>query len=449
MNIRDKKLTRRDFVKASSITAGGLLLGSLPIGRSAFAAGNDRIKIALIGCGNRGTGAAANALDAGDDIQLVAMADIYEERLNGSFEILSRRYNSSEKLNVPEENKFIGFDAYKKAMDVADVVLLTTPTFWRPQHYEEAVRRGKHIFMEKPVAVDARGVRRVLDAARTAKEKQLNVVVGLQRRYQNKYRELYKRIQDGQIGEITSGTIYWMEGEFGDLRQDPEWSELKMQIVNQFQFLWASGGQVLDQLIHNIDVANWFIGAHPVAAQGMGGRFESLTGQNKGQFYDHGFIEYTYPNDVVVAAQARRQANTYSRVAEEFMGTLGTSQAHGFGSDAILKDHRGNIQYSHDGTGDPSPYVQEHVELFNAIRNGNVIDNTVRAAHTTMTAIMGYMATYSGQNLTWEEALNSDVTFYPQHSLTPENVGYDTEAPVKRGENGLYPVPVPGVTKVI
>lgn len=449
MNIRDKKLTRRDFVKASSITAGGLLLGSLPIGRSAFAAGNERIKIALIGCGNRGTGAAANALDAGSDIQLVAMADIYEERLSGSYNILSQRYRDSDKLSVPEENKFIGFDAYKKAMELADVVLLTTPTFWRPQHYEEAVRRGKHIFMEKPVAVDARGVRRVLKAARTAKEKQLNVVVGLQRRYQTKYRELYKRIQDGQIGDITSGTIYWMEGEFGDLQQNQEWSELKMQIVNQFQFLWASGGQVLDQLIHNIDVANWFIGEHPVTAQGMGGRFDSLTGKNNGQFYDHGFIEYTYPNEVVVAAQARRQANVYNRVAEELVGTQGSALTHGFGSDAVLRGHNDNVLYSHNGANDTSPYVQEHVELFNAIRNGNVINDTVRAANTTMTAILGYMATYSGQNLTWEEALNSDVTFYPQHSLTPENVGYETEAPVKRGENGLYPVPVPGVTEVV
>lgn len=425
------------------------MLGTLPLGRSAYASGSDSLKIALIGCGSRGTGAAANALDAADGLKLVAMADIYEDRLTDSYNILSQRYSNTEKVDVPNEQKFIGFDGYKQAMALADVVLLTTPTFWRPQHYEEAVNQGKHVFMEKPVAVDPEGVRRVLEAAKIAKQKQLNVVVGLQRRYQKKYRELYTRIQDGEIGEMISGSIYWMEGEFPDLQQNLNWSELDMQIRNQFQFLWASGGQVLDQLIHNIDVANWFIGAHPVSAQGMGGRFDALTGTRKGQFYDHGFIEYTYPGGVVVSAQARRQSNTLSRVAEHFKGSKGSAMAQGFGQDAFIRDLNDNIRYDHDGLNDNNPYLQEHVELFEAIRNGNVIDDTERAAMTTMTAIMGYMATYSGNNIEWEAALHSDKAFYPQHQLTPENVTYTTEAPVQRAENGLYPVPVPGLTEVL
>lgn len=425
------------------------MLGTLPISRSAFAAGNDSLKIALIGCGSRGTGAAANALDAADGIELVAMADIYEDRLNGSYNVLSQRYGDGEKLNVPEEHKFIGFDAYKEAMALADVVLLTTPTFWRPQHYEEAVRQGKHIFMEKPVAVDPQGVRRVIAAARVAKEKRLNVVVGLQRRYQKKYRELYKRVQDGSIGEVLSGSVYWMEGAFGDLQQNTEWNQLETQIRNQFQFLWASGGQVLDQLIHNIDVANWFVGEHPVSAQGMGGRIDALTTQNNGQFYDHGFIEYSYPGGAVISAQARRQNNTMSSVAEKITGSKGYAMAQGFGPDAFIVDNNGQTLYDHDGMNDVNPYLQEHIELFEAIRNGNVIDNTERAATTTMTAIMGYMATYSGQVIEWEDALNSDVKFYPHHELTPENVSYDTQAPVQKGEDGLYPVPVPGETVVI
>jgi len=238
-----RNISRRNFVKAASaFTAGGFMLGSLPLGASAYAGADDTLKLAIIGCGNRGTGAVANALDSAEGVKLVAMADIYEDRLNGSFNILSQRYADSDKLDVPEEHKFIGFDAYKDTMSLADVVILTTPTFWRPLHYEEAVRQGKHIFMEKPVAVDPAGVRRVLEAEKIAKQKNLNVVVGLQRRYSNKYREIYNRIQDGQIGDVISGNIYWMEGAFGDLTTNSNWSDLEIQIRNQFQFFWTSGG---------------------------------------------------------------------------------------------------------------------------------------------------------------------------------------------------------------
>jgi len=445
-----KNISRRDFVKAASaFTAGGFMLGSLPLGASAYAGANDTLKLAIVGCGNRGTGAVANALDSTEGVKLVAMADIYEDRLNGSFNILSQRYADSDKLDVPEEHKFIGFDAYKDAMSLADVVTLTTPTFWRPLHYEEAVRQGKHIFMEKPVAVDPAGVRRVLDAAKIAQQKNLNVVVGLQRRYSNKYREIYNRIQDGQIGDVISGNIYWMEGAFGDLTTNSNWSDLEIQIRNQFQFFRTSGGQVLDQLIHNIDVANWYIGAHPESAQGMGGRIEEITGKDTGQVYDHNFIEYTYPGGVMVSAQARRQRNTMTRVAERIVGSEGTSLTRGFADYGILTDLSGNVLFDYRGTSEPNPYVQEHAELFEAIRTGNRIDDTVRAAHTTMTAILGFMATYSGKELSWDEALQSDKRFYPDHNILPEDMNYDTPAPVQPGEDGYYPVPVPGMTEVI
>lgn len=445
-----KNISRRDFVKAASaFTAGGFMLGSLPLGGRAYAQSNNTLKLAIIGCGNRGTGAVANALDSADGVQLVAMADIYEDRLNNSYNILSQRYSGSEKLNVPKDHRFIGFNTYKDAMSVADVVILTTPTFWRPLHYEEAVRQGKHIFMEKPVAVDPAGVRRVLEAAKIAKQKSLNVVVGLQRRYSNKYREIYNRIQDGEIGDVVSGNIYWMEGAFGDLRRDPSWSELEMQIRNQFQFFWTSGGQVLDQLIHNIDIANWYVGAHPVSAQGMGGRIEDITGKDTGQVYDHNFIEYTYPGGVIVSAQARRQRNTFTKVAERIVGSKGSSNTHGFADYGTITDLSGNVLFDYRGTGEPNPYVQEHTELFEAIRSGNRIDNTERAAHTTMTAILGYMATYSGKEMSWDEALNSDKKFYPDHNVLPEDMSYDTPVLVQPGEDGYYPVPIPGVAQVV
>lgn len=445
-----QRISRRDFVKtASAITAGSFMLGSLPIGASAYASGSDELKLAIIGCGNRGTGAIANALDSSDGVKLVAMADIYEDRLTSSYDILSQRYANSDKLDVPDDHKFIGFDAYKDAMSLADVVVLTTPTFWRPLHYEEAVRQGKHIFMEKPVAVDPGGIRRVLEAAKIAKQKNLNVVVGLQRRYSKKYREIYNRIQNGQIGDVVSGNIYWMEGAFGNIKQDPNWSELEMQIRNQFQFFWTSGGQVLDQLIHNIDVANWFVGSHPVSAQGMGGRLESITGKETGQVYDHNFIEYTYPGNVIVSAQARRQRNTMTRVAERIVGSNGIAYTEGFADNGIVTDQNGKLLFDFRGTEERNPYEQEHAELFDAIRNGKELDNTERAAHTTMTAIMGYMAGYSGQLMTWDEALQSNMRFYPHHNLEPEDVTYQTPAPVQKGADGYYPVPLPGMINVV
>lgn len=447
-NNLQKNISRRDFVKAASaFTAGGFMLGSLPLGASAYAGASDELKLAIIGSGNRGTGAVANALDSAEGIKLVAMADIYEDRLNSSYNILSQR--NSDKVDVPDENKFIGFDGYKDAISLADVVILTTPTFWRPLHYEEAVRQGKHIFMEKPVAVDPGGVRRVLEAAKIAKQKDLKVVVGLQRRYSNKYREIYNRIQDGQIGDVVSGNIYWMEGAFGNLRRDPSWSELDVQIRNQFQFFWTSGGQVLDQLIHNIDVANWYVGSHPVSAQAMGGRIEGITGKDTGQVYDHNFIEYTYPGGVIVSAQARRQRNTMSRVAERIVGSKGVAHTQGFADAGTITDSSGNVIYDYRGTTEPNPYVQEHTELFDAIRNGKMLDNTERAAHTTMTAILGYMAAYSGQLLTYDDALKSNKRFYPDHDLNPEDVNYDTPALVTVGEDGYYPVPMPGMTQVV
>jgi len=440
-------LSRRDFVKASSITAGGLLLGSLPLGASAYAAGNDTLKIALIGCGSRGTGAAANALSSNEGVQLVAMADILEDQLADSYRILSSRYANSDKVNVPEEHKFVGFDGFKHAIALADVVLLTTPTFFRPLHFEEAVNQGKHVFMEKPVAVDAAGVRRVLEAGKKAKEQDLNVVVGLQRRYDRRYRELYSRLQDGQIGEIISGQVYWNQGPFFIRERQPEWSELEHQIRNHFHFIWQAGDQVLDQMIHNIDVANWYLGEHPITAQGMGGR-EVRTGKQYGQIFDHNFIEYTYPSGAVISAQCRQIPGCYNIVTERFNGSKGFLSTGG-PEGPTIRDRKKNELFRYEGDNDPSPYDHEHVELIEAIRSGNTIDNTEYGSISTMTAIMGFMATYSGQFLEWDEALNSDKRMYPHHDLLPEDVTWDTPAPVQLNEDDYYPIPVPGVTEVI
>jgi myo-inositol 2-dehydrogenase / D-chiro-inositol 1-dehydrogenase len=388
MNLNGKNLTRRDFVKVSSYTAGGLMLSSLPLGASAYAAGSDKLKLALIGCGRRGTGAAVNALNADEGVELVTMVDILPDRMEESYNILLQRFGDSDQLNVAQEHKFIGFDKYREAIALADLVILATPTYFRPLHFEEVARQGKHVFMEKPMAVDAAGIRRVMDAGKVAMEKQLNVVVGLQRRYQTKYREVHRRMQNGEIGEILSAQIYWNQGGSDRLERQSEWSELEFQIRNQNRFLWTSGGQVLDQLIHNIDVANWFIGAHPVSAHGMFG-MEIHNNRDHGQFLDHHNIEFTYPGGLIVSAECRRIPNVYNLVAERMVGTKGSIFTQGFGSDAVITDRQNRVRYNHEGENDPNPYQVEFDELIAPIRAGNVIDDTESGIHSSMSAILG------------------------------------------------------------
>lgn len=434
-------ISRRDFMKKTTFATGaGLFLGSLPISASAYAGGGDTIKVAIIGCGGRGTGAANQALNADPGVKIVAMADLFRDRLDSSYNALAQRHLETGRLDVPEEHKFVGFDAYKKAIPLADVVILTAPPGFRPAHFEESVKHGKHMFCEKPIATDAPGVRRFMKAAEQAREKKLNVVIGLQRRYQNNYREAYKRIHhDNVIGDIISGQVYWNEDGVWVRHREPGMSEVMYQAHNWFYFVWLAGGQILEQNIHNIDVANWYIGEYPATAQGMGGR-EVRTGKEYGHIFDHNFVEYTYPGGAVISAQCRHQRNTMSRVAEVLQGTKGTASHAGYTSSAVIKDYNGILLYDHDGANDPNPYQQEHDELFAAIRSGAYIDDSDYGAKTTMTAIMGRMAVHSGQMIHWDEALNSDAR------LMPYEVTEDTVPPVLPDENGYYPVAVPGVS---
>lgn len=438
-NLLNTNITRKDFVKTTSLFAGGgLLLGSLPVGVSAYAAGNDTLKVAVIGCGGRGTGAANQALNADPGVKIVALADLFRDRIDQCYDALSQRHLETGRLDVPEEHKFTGFDAYKEATALADVVILTAPPGFRPAHFEEAVKAGKHMFIEKPVATDAPGVRRVLEAAKEAREKKLNMVLGLQRRYQNNYRETYKRIQDGEAGDIVSGQVYWNDGGVWVREREADMGEVEYQVRNWFYFTWLAGDHILEQNIHNIDVANWFIGEYPKTAQGMGGR-EVRTDKKFGQIFDHHFVEYTYPGGAVISAQCRHQQNTFARVAENFQGTRSNIYVDS-NNRAEIHGRDGTVHFDHDGMNDPNPYQQEHDELFAAIRSGEVLDDIDYGAKTTLTAIMGRMATYSGQMITWDDAMNSDA------QLMPDYVAWDMEPPVLPDENGYYPVPVPGVS---
>lgn len=428
--------SRRNFVKAAALSTSGLLILPAGLQAKAYSTGAQKLKLALVGCGGRGTGAAVQALTADTDVELVAMADAFEDRLNGSLSAIIENFDGERTINVPEKNRFVGLDAYKKAIDQADVVILATPPGFRPIHFEYAIANDKHVFMEKPVATDAYGVRKVLAAAKTAKEKKLNVVVGLQRHYEDKYVQLLDRVKKGEIGQITSGQVYWNSGGVWVRERQAGQSELEYQMRNWYYFNWLCGDHILEQHIHNIDVANWFIGDYPVSAQGMGGR-QIRTGKDHGEIFDHHFVEFTYASGAVIASQCRHQPGTMSRVNEVLQGTKGSIDT----GPGEVRDLSGNVSFKYKGE-NPNPYQVEHDQLFAAIRNGEVISDGENGAKSTLTAIMGRMATYTGQVISWEQALNADM------QLMPNELTWKDNPPTMPDAEGKYPIPTPGVTKI-
>ncbi len=439
-----KKDSRRNFVKKTAALTTGVLTSTLPIHSFANVSNDKKLKLALVGCGGRGSGAAVQALIADENVELIAMADVFKDRIEKSLEGIKEYFGDTKKINVNEKNIFIGFDSYIKAIDLCDVVILTTPPGFRPLHFEYAVQNDKHIFMEKPLATDAPGVRRVLDAARVAKEKKLNVVVGLQRHYENKYINLYNKLKSDAIGKIISGQVYWNDGGVWVNKRKPEQTELEYQMRNWYYFNWICGDHILEQHIHNIDVANWFIGEYPSTAQGMGGR-EVRNGKDHGHIFDHHFVEFHYPGGAVISSQCRHQKNTMRRVDEVFQGTKGSIT---LGSGEI-RDLSGNLKFSYpknnnwESDDEPNPYQVEHDKLFKSIREGSVISDAENGAKSTLSAIMGRMATYTGKKITWDEIMNS------KESLVPDNLSWNSTPPILPDEDGNYDVPVPGKTKFI
>lgn len=435
----DKKLsvTRRNFVKGSATVAGGVMVGGLPLESSAHVAGNGTLKIALIGCGGRGTGAAVQALSVKEDVELVAMADAFKDRLDTSYSNIVEKVEDKKRIKVPEKNKFVGFDGYKAATELADVIILTTPPGFRPIHLEYAVNRDKHIFCEKPLATDAPGIRKVLEVNEIAKQKKLNIVVGLQRHYQTVYRELIKRIHDGQIGDVTSAQAYWNGGGVWVRPREAGQTEMEYQMRNWYYFNWLCGDHIVEQHIHNMDVINWIKQDYPVKAQGMGGR-QVRTGKEYGEIFDHHYVEFEYADGTIMNSQCRHIRNTWNKVFEAATGTKGRADSSG-----TIYDLDGNIVWKHRDRNDPNPYQVEHDELFASIVNGGVINDLENGAKSTMTAILGRMATYSGQMITWDDAINSD------NKLVPDEFGWDVLPPVLPDENGFYPIPMPGITKVL
>jgi len=434
--MENKNTTRREFVKTSSILTGGAIALPLLSKANYFSGSDDSIKVALIGCGGRGTGAAMQALSTKQNVKLVAMADAFRDRLDGCYQELIKDENGVKaRVTVPEERKYTGFDAYRKAMAHADVVILTTPPGFRPIHFEEAVNQGKQIFMEKPVATDPAGIKRVLDAAEVAKKKKLNVVVGLQRHYQNSYRELYAK--KNLIGDITSAQAWWdNDGVWVNPRKAGQ-TEMEYQMRNWYYFVWLCGDHIVEQHIHNMDVINWFKGGHPVKAQGMGGR-QVRNGKDHGEIYDHHFVEFHYADGSILNSQCRHIPGTMSKVDELLTGTKGKI----FCDAANIKDHSGKVLFQFDKSKENNPYQTEHDELFAAIAKGEYkFDNAEYGAHSTMTAIMGRMATYSGQVLEWDKLLASGI------SVMPKTFDWNAMPPTTPDAEGRYPIAMPGKTK--
>ena len=452
----DISYSRRKFVKSTALATGGILAAStLPARPTGWLTGNDVIRIGLIGCGGRGTGAAVQALSTKENVRLVAMADAFEDRLSKSYEAITSHefedwssgeaVNVGDKVEVPAEHRFVGFDAYQQVIPLVDVVVIATPPGFRPMHFEAAVDAGKHVFMEKPVAVDAPGIRRVLEAAEKAKVNKLNVVVGLQRHYQTVYREWISRIHDGQIGEVLSARVYWNSaGVWVRDRAGLEaaagrpLTEMEYQMRNWYYFNWLCGDHITEQHIHNLDVGNWAMQAVPVRAHGFGGR-AVRHGTDHGEIFDHHVIEYEYANGARMYSQCRHQPGCMNRVSEALQGSSGRAPKPG-----VIETNSGLVTFSHNAKKDPNPYQVEHDELFDAVATGEYrYADAENGAMATMTAILGRMASYSGQIIEWDDAIASEV------SLMPERLAWDASPKVLPDENGYYSSAIPGVTKVL
>lgn len=437
--------TRRQFVKDTAVLTGGIIALPLLSKGNFFSGADDTIKVALVGCGGRGTGAVVQALLSKQNVKLVAMADAFRNRIDNCYKSITRddmsdygiQGNVKAKVNVPEERKYIGFDGYKKAIADADVVILTTPPGFRPIHFEEAIRQNKHVFMEKPVATDPAGIKKVLDTAEIAKQKKLNVVVGLQRRYQNSYRALFAK--KNLIGDIVSAQAWWNNaGVWVNPRKEGQ-TEMEYQMRNWYYFVWLCGDHIVEQHIHNIDVINWFKNAYPVKAQGMGGR-EVRKGKDNGEIFDHHYVEFHYADGSILNSQCRHIPGTMSKVDELLVGTKGKI----FGDASRITDNKGKLLFQYDKKQENNPYQTEHDELFAAIAKGQYkFADAEHGAKSTMTSIMGRMATYSGQVLEWDKLLASNL------SLMPTTYDWNAIPPVVPDANGFYPVAVPGVTKYI
>ena len=443
--------SRRQFIKgASAIVAGGAVLGiNQQVLRGAHVSGSDEIKIGLVGCGGRGTGAVAQALETKGKVTLWAACDAFADNMQRCLEDVKGQVEKGSKdkdslfyesrVDVPSERQFVGFDGYQKVIDSGvDLVILATTPHFRPIHFEACVKAGKHIFAEKPIATDGPGVRRFMAANEEAKKKNLMVAIGLQRHHDPRYVEAVKRIQDGAIGDIIATRVYWNSGGLWVRPRQPQQTEMEYQMRNWYYFTWLCGDHIVEQHIHNIDIGNWLRDMAPSEAHGLGGR-QVRTGKEFGQIFDHHAVEFTYPDGTKMFSQCCHIDGAWGAVTEHAHGTKGT---------ADLNDGSGPVIHGPDGqwrskARKVNNHHQEHHDMFAALRRGEIYNEGDNGARSTMTAILGRMATYSGKLIKWDEALNSTL------DLSPKKYDFAADPPVMPDKDGRYPVPVPGKTEVL
>jgi len=397
-------VSRRQFIKAGAAFSALPLLGSLtPV----FAAGTDRIRIGLVGCGGRGMGAVRNCIAADRSVQLVALGDAFADRVEMAMKDFTvgnpggntpRPPLPADQFAVPPERCFTGFDAYKQVINSGiDLVLLVTPPHFRPLHLKAAFEAGLHVFAEKPVAVDPAGVRLVMQLADLAKQKNLAFVAGTQRRHAADYLETMNRIRDGAIGDLTGGQCYWLQEGLWHRGRKPEWSEMEYQMRNWLYFTWLSGDHIVEQHIHNIDIMNWAFGGPPVKATGMGGR-QSRTDPMYGNVWDHFSVEYEYANGARVQSLCRQAPGTAHRVGERLVGTRGSANPAGQIDGASPWKFSGEMIH---------PMDQEHIDLIRSIRAGQPLNEGRQVAESTLTAILGRVSAYTGREVNYSWLLNA------------------------------------------
>lgn len=434
-------INRRHFLRSSLLTGTGTLLGTgIPLGMSSVvisscskqqdtynvgrnysprelgmysfaevAPDGKALKAALIGCGDRGTGAATQFLKSGPNVSITALVDVLPDKMANCRKVLKEKSN----IEIPDANCFIGFDAYHKvmAMNDIDVVLLCTPTHFRPEQFKAAVEAGKHIFMEKPCAVDPSGIRTVIAAAKMAESKGLTIITGNQRRHRRDYWEAYIQVRNGLIGDIVSSSAHWDQGAWWNRWKRPEWSDMEYCIRNWFNIKWLSGDHLLDQAIHNIDVVTWFTGERPVRAVGFGGRAQRLTGD----IYDFFSVDYYYSSNKRMLATARQIGGCEGNVSEQVYGTKGVALLNDRGEIKII-DYNGNTLWGYDYQNKPvkNPYDQEHIHLVESIRLNKKINQAEDLAYSTQIAILGREAAYTGKSISWDEIMASTLKYGPE-----------------------------------
>ncbi len=417
------EVDRRGFIKQSSLAAAGAVVTQFPFVITTHAAPDDPIRVGVIGCGGRGTGAALNILqantkvvypkiwyhteDAAPDatikaknVKVIALADVFKDRLEMCRKQLAKVGN-----NVAEDHCFTGFDAHKKLLAIPEVnyIIHAAPPQFRPAHLRASIEAGKHIFIEKPLAVDGPGVRSVLESAELAKKKGLGILCGAQRRHQPSYVETIKRIHDGAVGELLECRAYWNGGELWYVPRQPGYTEMEYQLRNWNYFTWLSGDHIVEQHLHNLDVMRWVVGSHPVKASALGGR-QARTGPEFGNIYDHFATEFEYANGMRLFSQCRQINGCAGNVSEAVLGTKGTSNCAGW--------IKASQEWKYDGP-TPNPYEQEHIDLIDSIRAGKPLNEAKECAEATLMGIMGRVSAYSGRTVTWEQVLNSKQNLSP------------------------------------